>query len=147
MSYQALVSEAHENVQKIISKLGLKSVEFSVVPAKSGFGDLSCNVAFLLAKELKKKPFDISKQFSDEYSNHLSEFISKTEAHPSGYLNFFVNQPKINQVIIQNSIKEDYGNLSLGFGKTVTVEHTSVNPNKAFYRHFTRFLYYFGHRS
>ena len=131
MSYQALVSEANENIQKIISKLGLKSVEFSVVPAKSGFGDLSCNVAFLLAKELKKKPFDISKQFSDEYSNYLSDFISKTEAHPSGYLNFFVNQPKINEVIIQDSIKEDYGSLSLGVGKTITVEHTSVNPNKA----------------
>lgn len=131
MSYQKLINEATENIKKIISDLGYDSVKFSVVPAKSGFGDLSCNAAFLLAKQLKKNPFEISKTLSEKYSEHLSNFISKTEAHPSGYLNFFVNQSTINETIIQNSIKNDYGSLTIGNQKTITVEHTSVNPNKA----------------
>ena len=131
MSYQELLDEASENINKIISELGYDSVKFSVVPAKSGFGDLSCNAAFLLAKQLKTNPFEISKTLSEKYSSHLSDFISKTEAHPSGYLNFFVNQSAINEAIIQNSIKDDYGSLTIGKQKTITVEHTSVNPNKA----------------
>ena len=131
MSYQELINEATENIKKIISDLGYDSVKFSVVPAKSGFGDLSCNAAFLLAKQLKTNPFEISKTLSEKYSEHLSNFISKTEAHPSGYLNFFVNQSSINETIIQNSINDDYGSLTIGNQKTITVEHTSVNPNKA----------------
>ena len=131
MSYQELLDEASENINKIISELGYDSVKFSVVPAKSGFGDLSCNAAFLLSKQLKTNPFEISKTLSEKYSSHLSDFISKTEAHPSGYLNFFVNQSAINEAIIQNSIKDDYGSLTIGKQKTITVEHTSVNPNKA----------------
>ena len=131
MSYQKLINEATENIKKIISDLGYDSVKFSVVPAKSGFGDLSCNAAFLLAKQQKINPFEISKTLSEKYSDHLSDFISKTEAHASGYLNFFVNQSVINESIIKNSIKDDYGSLTIGKQKTITVEHTSVNPNKA----------------
>ena len=131
MSYQKLIDEAYENIQKIISDLKYPSVNFSVVPAKSGFGDLSCNAPFLLAKELKKKPFEISKILSDKYVDFQSDYISSTDAHPSGYLNLFVNQSKTNEMILKNSISDNYGKLSLGNKKTITVEHTSVNPNKA----------------
>ena len=131
MSYQKLIDEAYDNLQKIISDLKYPSVAFSVVPAKSGFGDLSCNAPFLLAKQLKKNPFEISKTLSEKYADFTDDYISSTEAHPSGYLNLFFNQSKINETILKNSISDNYGQLSIGDKKTITVEHTSVNPNKA----------------
>ena len=76
MSFQKLINEAQENIEKINSELGFQPVAFSVVPAKSGFGDLSCNAPFLLAKQLKKNPFEISKQLSEKYTKYTSEFIN-----------------------------------------------------------------------
>lgn len=131
MIYSQLIQEVHKNLTKIISNLGCENVEFSVVLAKSGFGDLSCNAPFLLAKQMKKSPFDISKQLSEKYASNLDDFIEKTEAHPSGYLNIFVNQSKVNEAVIKESTQNNFGQISLGENKSITIEHTSVNPNKA----------------
>ena len=129
MSYQDLINQAEEKIANIISDMGCSSVSFSVEPSKSDLCDLSCNAAFLLAKQLGKNPFEIAKMLSAKYNT--DDYISKTQAHRSGYLNFFLNWNKINETVIKYSIQEDYGKLTLGEGKTITIEHTSVNPNKA----------------
>ncbi len=131
MSLSILLQEITENLNTILKESGYPETEFSVTPSKPGFGDVSCNVSFLLAKSLKKKPNEISQQLAEKYQNYLGEFISKVEAHPSGYLNFFTNTAKINELILRNSIKEDYGSIDIGQNSPIVVEHTSVNPNKA----------------
>ena len=55
----------------------------------------------------------------------------KSEAHPSGYLNFFANWEKLNQLILSESNLDTFGFVELGNKSTIVVEHTSVNPNKA----------------
>jgi len=131
LSLRVLLEQVTTNLNKISQELEFPETSFSVSPSKSGFGDISCNIAFLLAKSLKKKPTEISQQFVEKYQKHLGELISKVEAHPSGYLNFFTNTPKLNELILTNSIKDDYGFIDVGNKSPIVVEHTSVNPNKA----------------
>ena len=56
--------ELLENIQKktteILDSQNHEHVPFSVESAKPGFGDITCNVSFLLSKQLKKSPQDIS---------------------------------------------------------------------------------------
>ena len=131
MSIQILLDEIKTNLTKILNDLNFPSVTFSVEPAKEGFGDVTCNACFLLAKKLSQKPNEIAQQISENYNKHLGDLVVKVEAHPSGYLNFFANMDKLNEIIIKNSIKDDYGSVDIGNKTKIVVEHTSVNPNKA----------------
>jgi arginyl-tRNA synthetase len=131
LSLSILLKEITTNLNSILKELEYPDTLFSVAPSKPGFADVSCNVSFLLAKSLKKKPTEISQQLVEKYQKYLGEFISKAEAHPSGYLNFFTKSAKINELILKNSIKDDYGSVDVGKNSRIVVEHTSVNPNKA----------------
>ena len=131
MTFRLILSEIELNIKKIIAQHGFSDVGFVVELAKPGFGDFTCNVAFLLAKQLGKKPYDIAQQFASDYQKHLGDYLAKAEAHTSGYLNFYSNQKKLNKLIIKSSLEKDFGFIDVGKNKSVVVEHTSVNPNKA----------------
>lgn len=131
MAFQILLDEIKSNVSKSLQELDYPDVSFTVEPAKKGFGDVSCNACFLLAKDLKKKPNEIAQKITAIYQKHLSELVSKVEAHPSGYLNFFANMSKFSELVIKNSIKDDFGFVDIGKNSRIVIEHTSVNPNKA----------------
>jgi len=131
MSFQILLDEVKTNLTKCLQDLSFPSVLFSVEPAKKEFGDVTSNACFLLAKKLNQKPSEIAKKISDNFQKYLGDLVSKVDAHPSGYLNFFANREKLNELIIKNSIKDDYGFVNIGNQIRVVVEHTSVNPNKA----------------
>jgi arginyl-tRNA synthetase len=131
LTFQILLDEIKSNVNQSLQELDYPTVSFSVEPAKKGFGDVTSNVCFLLAKDLKKKPNEIAQKISENYQKHLSDLVSKVEAHPSGYLNFFANMNKLNELVIKSSIKDDFGFVDIGKKSRIVVEHTSVNPNKA----------------
>ena len=131
MTFKSIIDEIENNLNKILSELSISNVAFSVEPAKPGFGDVSSNVSFLLAKQLKKNPKDIAEMLSEKYSHCTNTLVLKSEAHPSGYLNFFANWEKLSQLILSESYLETFGDVDLGNNSTIVVEHTSVNPNKA----------------
>jgi arginyl-tRNA synthetase len=131
MSFKILIDEIHSNIQKIIEELDLPQTPFTVEPTKSSFGDVTCNVSFLLAKHMKKKPYDIAKIFSEKYQSHQGKLVTKVEAHQSGFINFFANYLQLNEIIIKASKKDKFGFLDIGKKSRIVVEHTSVNPNKA----------------
>ncbi len=131
MTFKILLDEINSNIQKIIEDLKLPQTLFVVEPAKSNFGDVMCNVSFLLSKHLKKKPYDVAQIISDKYQPFLGKLVEKVEAHPSGYINFFADYSHLNGIILKSSMKDDYGSLNLGNKSKIVVEHTSVNPNKA----------------
>ena len=131
MSFKSLMDEIENNIHKILDDLSMSNISFSVEPAKPGFGDVSSNVSFLLAKHLKKNPKDIADILSEKYKQSTSTLVSKVESHPSGYLNFFANWEKLNQLILSESNLDEFGSVDLGKSSTIVVEHTSVNPNKA----------------
>ncbi|MGY5147864.1 MAG: arginine--tRNA ligase [Candidatus Nitrosopumilus sp. bin_7KS] len=131
MTFKSILDEIENNLNKILFDLSISNVTFSVEPAKPGFGDVSSNVSFLLAKQLKKSPKEIAELLSSKYSDCTSMLVLKSEAHPSGYLNFFANWDKLNQLILSESYLDTCGDVEIGNGSSVVVEHTSVNPNKA----------------
>ena len=131
MVFLELLENIRKKTAEILDSQNLTSVPFSVEAAKSGFGDITCNVSFLLSKQLKKSPQDISKDLSKLYKFDDLPEIKNVESHPSGYLNFNIDYAKFNGGVISKSLKENYGFLNLGNNEKIVVEHTSVNPNKA----------------
>ncbi len=131
MTFQIIINEIENNLKKIIQELSISEISFSVDVAKPGFGDVSSNIAFLLAKELKKSPKEITQIISEKYLQCNSVFVLKTEAHPSGYLNFFADWAKLSKLILSESYLDTFGNIDIGKNSDIVVEHTSVNPNKA----------------
>ena len=113
MAFRLILAEIKSNIKKIISQHGFQDVDFVIDLAKPGFGDFTCNVAFLLAKQLGKKPYDIAQLFAEDYKKHLGNYLSKSEAHKSGYLNFYSN-PNLNNLIIKSSLEKDYGFIDIG---------------------------------
>ena len=131
MTFKSIIDEVENNIKKILCTEHLPSVEFVVEPAKPGFADLSSNVAFLLAKQLQKSPNHIANMLSEKYLQCTSTLALKCQAHPSGYLNFTANWPKLSQLILSESYLEEFGSVDIGKNSAITIEHTSVNPNKA----------------
>ena len=132
MTLRPLLDEIRSNIQKICSELNYPETKFEVSEAsRAEFGDVSCNIAFLLAKSLKKKPFDIAKIISEEYQKNPGKFVKQSTTHPSGYVNFFANYSELNNATISASSEKNYGTINIGKNSKAVVEHTSVNPNKA----------------
>ena len=131
MAFKSIIDEIENNLNKILNDLSISDVKFTVEPAKPGFGDVSSNISFLLSKQLKKSPKDIAEMISEKYQHCSNTLVLKTEAHQSGYLNFFANWEKLNQLILSESYLDEFGDVDIGKNSTIVVEHTSVNPNKA----------------
>ena len=130
MTIQMLITEISINITKIINELQLPLVKFTIEPTKSNFGYVMCNVSFLLAKHLHQKPSEIAKLIAKNYQKYLNNLINKIEPHETGYLNFFVNNHKFNEIILNNSYSQNYGSINIGNQILVNIEHTSINPNK-----------------
>ena len=131
MTFQLILEEITNNLKKILDDLSISDVNFSVEVAKPGFGDVSSNIAFLLAKELKKNPKEITQMLFEKYSQYSSTLVLKTEPHPSGYLNFYADWKNLSKLILSESYLDTFGAVDIGNNSNIVVEHTSVNPNKA----------------
>src|SRR5205823_4902155 len=94
-------------------------------------GDLASNIGLVLAKTLKKKPFDIARILSSEILKNpfVKKTFEKVEAVNPGFINFYFSKQYLaDQVSIINQQKEVYGSSSLGRGKKASVEFVSANP-------------------
>lgn len=131
MTFQHILDEIHGNIAKILDELQVEGVAFQVTAARPGFGDVSCNVAFLLAKRLKKSPREMARTISAMYENRASPLVKSVQAHDSGYVNYMADWSRLSELILTESFRDGYGEIDIGGGSAVTVEHTSVNPNKA----------------
>ena len=131
MVFLELLENIRKETSEILDSQNYDPVSFSVESAKPGFGDITCNVSFLLSKQLKKSPQEISKELSKLYKfDHIPQ-IKNVESHASGYLNFNIDYTQFTNLVIDSSLQENYGSLDIGHNEKIVVEHTSVNPNKA----------------
>ena len=131
MVFLELLENIRKETSKILDSQNYEPVSFSVESAKPGFGDITCNVSFLLSKQLKKSPQEISNEISKLYTFDNMPQIKNVESHPSGYLNFNIDYTQFSNLVIKSSLQENYGSLDIGHNEKIVVEHTSVNPNKA----------------
>ena len=116
---------------KLLKKLvkeefGLENLDFKVERPKEEFGDLSTNLCFILAKELKESPKEIYQR--------LRPRLEKDRAFEEinflrGFINFKFSKEflmkEFNKLLKEgkNYFKED-----LGKGERVLIEYVSANP-------------------
>ena len=131
MAFLELLEQIRHDIDQIIKNKGYQNVNFTVEPSKPGFGDITCNVGFLLAKQLKQSPHEISKTLASLIQVKPNSEIKNVVAHTTGNLNFEINYEFFNNQVISATLQDDYGELDIGKNQKIIVEHTSVNPNKA----------------
>lgn len=115
----------------------LDNVKFilNVDKNKQYFGDLSCNVAMILAKELKKSPKIIADKIIDEFNSDkilttISSFITKIELAGPGFLNIFLSDTAFQEIATELFLqKEDFFKLDNNAKKLkYLIEFVSANP-------------------
>lgn len=147
MAYRAMIEAASAAVGRAVESAGLggaaaASPPYSVSPARPGFGDLSCNAAFVLARRAGRRPAEIAEAIAEAYNGAETAPGGgggaagpvppmRASAHPSGYVNLEAGAGDLAGYVVSESVRDGYGRAEIGGGRRVVVEHTSVNPNKA----------------
>ena len=102
-----------------------------ILPPDTTLGDyaLPC---FKFAKILRKAPQMIAEELMNTFN--CDETISKVTA-VNGYLNFTVNRSNLTYGVIDKIISEgdNYGSATLGDGKTIVIDYSSINIAKPFH--------------
>ena len=116
-------------LSEILKSLGVTFTDEEIILVKSDkreHGDYACNIALKKAKSVSLSPIDLANKIVSSFS---LDGVNKVEAVMPGFLNFFLGQDEIGQVISQ-IIKQDknYGNLTLGNNKKANIEYVSANP-------------------
>jgi len=96
-------------------------------PKQAQHGDFACNIAMLLAKELRGNPRAIAQKILDALP--ASPDLEKAEIAGAGFINLFLTerykQQVVGRVIAAGS---SYGNSNIGQGRKTQVEFVSANP-------------------
>jgi len=123
-----------EKIKRKIKNLfsGIKIPDFKIEhPERKEFGDYSINLAFLIAKDVGKKPIEIAKEISNFFSKE--KIFEKVEVKEPGFVNFFLSfdffVKELKKILKE---KENYGKSKIGKGKNVIVDYSSPNIAKPF---------------
>jgi arginyl-tRNA synthetase len=114
----ALQALSYYNVDKLIFEK----------PKVEAHGDITTNIAMLLAKHLKRNPRDIAQEIINILQTE-SKYISNIEIAGPGFINFrFTDEFFTKQLgsILQNS--KSFGKTDIGGRKKTQVEYVSANP-------------------
>ena len=96
-------------------------------PKDPSLGDLSCNIAMVLAKRAGIAPRDLATQIIDTLPDNT--LIERCDIAGPGFINFFVNASHHTGVV--RTILESgsaYGKSNSGAGRQVQVEFVSATP-------------------
>jgi len=112
-----------------LEKLNLAVESFDLSsPKNPKFGDLSTNVALILAKQVGKNPMEIANEIKETIVVDKVT-ISDINVTPPGFINFEIS-PSYYQSVVQQIINSDeqFFSGNTGKGKTANVEFVSANP-------------------
>lgn len=113
-----------------ISRLDyLKNIQLVFdIPKQDNHGDLSCNAAMLLTRELKQNPRQIAQEIIDNLETD-DRIIAKIEIAGPGFINFFFSPEFLNKIIEQiHRNAKSFGSSKKYHGKKANVEFVSANP-------------------
>lgn len=95
-------------------------------PKNKSYGDYSTNLALITAKLLKKNPREIANVFVSNFEHPLFE---KVEIAGAGFINFFINQNELLNLLYK--ISEDFDTFlspKESSRKRILLEYVSANP-------------------
>ena len=121
----------------IAKKLNIEGVSteelysFIEIPPNNDMGDyaLPC---FKLSKVMRRPPILIAQALEQSFAS--DEFISECKA-VNGYLNFKINRVGFAKSILSEieSLGDNYGSDTIGNGKTICIDYSSINIAKPFH--------------
>ncbi|MCS7110197.1 MAG: arginine--tRNA ligase [Candidatus Caldarchaeum sp.] len=121
-----------DEVKDLLKKAGVEEPK-TMFPKDPRFGDLSSPSAFDIAKKTGNPPAVEARALAARMSGQKLRYVEKIEVADRGYLNFYANWKALAVEILSAAVERGarFGEVDLGKGRYVLVEHTSVNPNKA----------------
>ena len=134
MTFRLFRNDVQRLMEQAINDKGFQKVDFDLSePPQKEFGDLSCNVAFLLAKQAKKPPSKIAIELSESLRRNVKNTYILSVDPLGGHVNFKADYTRLSTATLTQVLKnpESYGCYDSGQGRHIVLEHTSVNPNKA----------------
>jgi len=123
-----MIEELKDKIKKAVRDAGFDlPEEFDVeAPPEEKFGDLSTNVAMLIAAKEKITPSEVAKKISEKFCDAA---ISKIEIAGNGFINFyFADEFVIAQLGKILAAGADFGKSGIGKNKKVLIEFISANP-------------------
>lgn len=118
-----------EYLTELISNLGIEKelIEISI-PPKEGMGDY-CLPCFKVKVNDLKDPHEKAQYIL--YKLNIDNEVISNAFVIGPYLNFNINKQTLSKSILERieSLKEKYGSTNEGIGKSLLIEHTSINPN------------------
>lgn len=94
-------------------------------PEKAAFGDINCNAAMVLAKDLKSNPRAIAQTIIDNFRHEL---VAKIEIAGPGFLNFFLTDTALVQLAHQIFTQQRQFFKPNLQPKKINLEFVSANP-------------------
>lgn len=134
MTFRLFRDDVRRLVGQALTDGGYPAAEFDLSePPQKEFGDLSCNVGFLLAKHARKTPQKIVVELADLLKPRIPGTYILSVEPAGGHLNFKVDYSRLSPTTLKQVLEnpDNYGYPDSGQGRYVVIEHTSVNPNKA----------------
>ncbi len=99
-------------------------------PANTAFGDLSANLAMVLASQTKMSPRQVAQILVDYLRPGDSSVIERVEIAGPGFINLYLKPDWLYEVVQSVHAQGDaYGHSDFGQGTRVLVEYVSANPN------------------
>ncbi len=119
----------NKQIVRTLKKLGFPEVNYQIDrPKQEAHGDISVNLAMLLAKPLKQPPRKIAEQFRAAFELDTTVF-EKIEIAGPGFINFFIADSALRQTVQTIlSADQDYGKVSKSSPQRALVEFVSANP-------------------
>ena len=133
-SLKSLIKQRLEEIAKKYSKNEIQILINK--PNQAKFGDYSCNIALVIARDTKEDPLDLANKIIVDLKQdpYLKKVCSNIEAAGSGFINFFINQEtyllELKKIL---NLKENYGQNKSLTGKRILFEYAHPNPFKAFH--------------
>ncbi|RLG21368.1 arginine--tRNA ligase [Candidatus Micrarchaeota archaeon] len=96
-------------------------------PPNPSLGDLSCTIAFEIAKQKKRNP----KEVAEEIAGKIKKSGLIKEVKTAGpYINFYLDWEDFAEQVLKEAKDESYGQNDSGNGLKVLLEYSQPNPNK-----------------
>lgn len=128
------MNKIEKKLQKVIydglHNLGIEVAQNEIqldIPKDVNHGDYASNICLRLAKVAKKAPLVLANELLTNLGNN--SLIKKVEIAGPGFLNFFIQETELAQVIndILNE-KEKFGHNNSGQNQKILLEYISANP-------------------
>ena len=129
MSIVDLKVSLQQHLAETLQSLELPAESIIIETSRSAqFGDLSSNVALVLAREAGRPPLELAEAIREQLIVPKDTCSAVTVSKP-GFINFSISETYLRNQISEILTKgEDYGKSEAGEGKRALVEFVSANP-------------------